>query len=458
MTRTIEGRDAPAEPATGPPEDAPQALRRLAEERVQAFRAQRTESVPPSQTDRLLAELQIHQIELEMQNEELRRTQEALEVSRARYFDLYDLAPMGYVALAERGLIGEANLAAATLLGATRGALVGQPLSHFVHPEDQDIFYLCRQRLFETGERQTCELRLRRMDGESFWAGLEASLGQYGETGNRHWRVILSDIGTRKRAEEARYEEDRCKDRFIALLGHELRNPLAPIRSVSEILRLAPTLDVAQIQRLSEILGRQVSHLARLVDDVLDVARIRRGTVALDAQPCDLREAAECAVEQVRPLLAQRRQRLDTTLPGTPVVVNGDPIRLAQAIVNLLRNASQSSREESLISMTLESADGKATVRIQDRGIGIDPQLLPRLFDPFVRAGQSPESANGGLGLGLALVKGLMDLHGGTVEAQSAGPGQGSAFILRLSLLPAPSAPSRSGLGRAMATSTTWPP
>ena len=413
------------------------ALRRQALERLGGSALPRHD--PPAaaaDAERLLAELRIHQIELEMQNEELRRAQEALELSRARYFDLYDLAPVGYVNLSERGLIREANLAAATLLGVARGALIGQPLSRFVLPEDQDILYRCRQRLFATHQPQCGELRLRRSDGEPGWVSLDANLGA-DDSGEPCWRLTLGDIGERKRAEAALAEENRSKDRFIAVLGHELRNPLAPIRHVAEILRLDPTIDADKLRRLTEILSRQAAHLARLVDDVLDIARIRSGSIRLARQSCDLRQIVACATEQAAPILQPHGQRLEMRLPDRPVVVDGDPLRLAQAIVNLLRNASQFSPPQSPVYLTLESCGDRAVVEIRDVGVGIAPQMLPRLFAPFVQT-ESPPA--GGLGLGLALVKGLIELHGGEAQAQSPGPGGGSVFALRLPLARGPAA------------------
>ena len=423
----------PSQTTAGPAMD----LRRLAAARLRNAPDSGAGPLDAASALALIHELHVHRIELEIQNEELRRIQEELEVSRRRYVDLYDLAPVGYVTLGGSGLIRESNLAAATLLGVTRGALIDQPLARFIHFEDQDTLYRCRYRLFETGERQTCELRLRRPDGTQIWAGLEAGpetgpgAGEpAGAGGQAPWRLTLSDIDERKRVEEERREEARHKDLFIATLGHELRNPLAPIRGVADILRLTPTLDVEQIRHLAAILGRQSAHLTRLVDDVLDVASVRRGTIALVRQPFDLRLAADCAAEQVRPLLDERRQRLDLVLPDTPVIVDGDRVRLAQAIVNLLRNASEFSPPGAPVSLSLESADGLALIRVQDLGAGIDPRALPRLFEP----GSSPRPGAGGLGLGLALVKGLAQLHGGGVEARSPGPRRGSTFVLHLPL------------------------
>ena len=293
MAGAIDPRDGPGGQATGPRSPLPDGrallLRRQAEEQLRAIWAKYPEPVPDDSRT-LLEDLRVHQIELEMQNEELRRAQDSLEAARARYFDLYDLAPVGYLTLAQQGLIREVNLAAATLLGGPRSAVLGRPLSRFVHPEDQDTLYLCRQRLFETGEPQRCEVRLRRLDGDSVWVSLDANLGPDAEGGEPRWRLTLGDIGERKRAEEARAEEDRCKDRFIATLGHELRNPLAPIRSVADILRLTPTLDSEQdpaSRRDPESPGRPCDPAGR--------RRARRGPHPPRHHPGDPASPSTCA-------------------------------------------------------------------------------------------------------------------------------------------------------------------
>lgn len=244
--------------------------------------------------------------------------------------------------------------------------------------------------------------------------------------------TTLVDIELRKNAEEALREANRHKDEFLAMLGHELRNPLAPIRHAVEVLRLSPSQD--QIDWAVRILTRQVDHVTRLVDDLLDVARISRGKLRLRRRAFDLRQAVEKAVEQVRPLLDARSQRLESRLPPLPVVVDGDTERLTQVIVNLLGNATKFSAPNRPIALTLSSEQGEAVLRIQDQGIGMAAPLLPRIFAPFAQGAQTAERAAGGLGLGLALVQGLVELHSGRVQALSPGEGRGSTFIVRLPL------------------------
>jgi PAS domain S-box-containing protein len=433
MTRETRDWQDPPDPHA---EAAGAALRQHAEGRLRALDSLPQQVLRPEEAVRLVHELRVHEIELELQNEELRRAQEALENSRARFFDLYDLAPVGYLTLTERGLIRDANLAAARILGVPRSGLVNFPLSSFIRPEDFDRLYHCRQDLLDTGQQQTCELCLRRQDDSSVAIQLHMTLGVDRETGAAHCLTVLTDISKRKCAEALQREEDQRKEGFIAMLGHELRNPLAPIRHVAETLRLAVPPNPRQLQQAGEILSRQVGHLTRLVDDLLDVARIGRGGIPLAKQPCDLREATQTAAEQLRPLLDNAQQRLALRLPDEPVMVHGDPVRLAQAVANLLRNASQFSAPGSAVTLELEVTEDCAELRVQDQGVGLDPIVLSRLFEPFVQTGQTMEHVRGGLGMGLALAKGLVESHGGTIVANSAGPGQGSTFSVRL---PSPS-------------------
>lgn len=436
----LENRPDRGSPALGQAASAEPFPRRRKGEREGVLCDGDIAAMGPEEVGRMFQDLNVHRIELEMQNEELRRTQEALELSRARYFALYDLAPVGYVTITEQGAIREANLAASKLLGIPRGTLVKRPLSGFILPEDQENFFRCRRQLFATGDWQACDLHLRRAGGLPFPAHLEFALGKDEDAGATDCLVILSDLSERIRAEVAQLaeavqrEENRRKDEFLALLGHELRNPLAPIRHIAEILRLTPNPAPAMIAQVSDMLSRQVAHLVRLVDDLLDISRIGRGKMEMNRQPCDLREAVEHAAEQVRPLLDERRQRLEMTLPARPLTLDGDAVRLAQVVVNLLRNASQFSPPEASIVLSLDTVDGRASLQVRDWGAGLDPSLQSRIFEPFVQVEQGIERRQGGLGIGLALVKGVVELHGGSVAATSPGLGQGSTFSVRLPL------------------------
>jgi PAS domain S-box-containing protein len=244
----------------------------------------------------------------------------------------------------------------------------------------------------------------------------------------------------RRMAEEALQEADRQKDEFLAQLAHELRNPLAPVRNAVELLRLkAP--DEPEIRWSRDVIERQVSHLTRLIDDLLDVSRITRNKLELRKQRLDLAEVVQAAVETSRPAIEQSGHELTVTLPAEPVYLYGDLVRLAQVLMNLLTNAAKYTEPGGRIWLTAELAsDGRpeVVVRVKDTGMGIPAEKLPRLFEMFFQVDRSLERAQGGLGIGLSLVRRLVELHGGRVEAHSDGPGRGSEFVAHLPALVEP--------------------
>lgn len=238
-------------------------------------------------------------------------------------------------------------------------------------------------------------------------------------------------VAAQARQAEELAEANRRKDEFLAMLAHELRNPLAPIRNGLAILQMAEG-DPAVVRRIRGMMSRQVDHLGRLVDDLLDVSRITRGKVELRLEAVDLNTVLARAAEAARPLIDARRHRLIVTQPGRPVTVSADPTRLTQVVGNLLTNAAKYSDEGGRIDLTLEEENGAAVVRVRDTGLGIPAEMLPRVFDLFTQVGRTLDRSDGGLGIGLTLVKSLVELHGGTVSAASEGPGQGSEFTVRL--------------------------
>ncbi len=253
------------------------------------------------------------------------------------------------------------------------------------------------------------------------------------------------DITRRKMAEAALQEASRRKDEFLATLAHELRNPLAPIRTGVEILKLQLQAADADLHCKLDVIDRQVRHMARLLDDLLDVSRITRNKLELRCAWVTLAEVVQMAVETSQPLLEEGGHRLVLALPSQPVSLNADPVRLVQVFANLLNNAARYSARGSPIRLTAScdcaptdrsaSASchgGEVVVSVKDNGIGINPELLPRLFDLFTQGTSGWERSQGGLGIGLALVKGLVELHGGSVAVHSKGEGQGSEFLVRL--------------------------
>jgi signal transduction histidine kinase/CheY-like chemotaxis protein/PAS domain-containing protein len=239
------------------------------------------------------------------------------------------------------------------------------------------------------------------------------------------------ELVERIRFEQALQEADRRKNEFLATLAHELRNPLAPIRNAVQILLLKGPPE-PDLKWGREVIDRQVQHLARLLDDLLDVSRISYGKLELRKERVELAAMVQSAVETSRPLLDKGGQELTIALPAKPVYLDADPVRLAQVFANLLNNAAKYTEPGGHIRLTAERQGSDVVVSVQDDGIGIPAEMLPRLFEIFSQAERVPELSQGGLGIGLSLVKGLVELHGGRVEARSDGPGTGSAFTVRL--------------------------
>ncbi|HZO21604.1 MAG TPA: response regulator [Steroidobacteraceae bacterium] len=244
-------------------------------------------------------------------------------------------------------------------------------------------------------------------------------------------RTLQSEIGERTRVETALKEADRHKDEFLAMLAHELRNPLAPILNAVQLMRLRPIVD-PQLTWCREVIGRQLGHLTRLVDDLLDVSRITRGKINLTREKVELAVIAARAVETVQPLIAEREHQLTVTLPEEPVRVYGDPLRLTQALGNVLGNAAKYTDRGGRIELVARRQGEHAEVRISDSGIGIPAALMPNIFNLFTQINQQPDRPQSGLGIGLSLVRRLLEMHGGSITAFSDGEGQGSEFVIRL--------------------------
>jgi signal transduction histidine kinase/ActR/RegA family two-component response regulator len=243
--------------------------------------------------------------------------------------------------------------------------------------------------------------------------------------------LMFRDISERTRIEQAFRDADRRKDEFLAMLAHELRNPLAPIAAAAELLQLSGG-DAARVGQASAVIGRQVRHISGLIDDLLDVSRVTRGMIPLDKVRTDVKRVVADAIEQVRPLLESRGHRLTVQTPAAPAYVSGDPKRLVQVAANLLNNAVKYTPIGGDIALTLEVAGAYVKLVIVDNGIGMTAEVLERAFDLFAQAEREADRAQGGLGIGLALVKSLVELHGGAVFASSDGLGQGSRFTVCL--------------------------
>jgi signal transduction histidine kinase len=246
-------------------------------------------------------------------------------------------------------------------------------------------------------------------------------------------RELLARIGSQLELARLRKETDRRKDEFLATLAHELRTPLAPIRNSLHILRMAGG-DRGVAERMYEMMERQVNHMVRLVDDLMEVSRITRGKIDLRKEPVDLAAVVHSAVETSKPLIEAARHQLAVTLPDEPLILDADPVRLAQVLANLLNNAAKYTPEGGRIWLTARRAGSNAEVSVRDSGTGIPAEMLPKVFDLFMQVERTYSRAQGGLGIGLTLVRSLVSLHGGSVEARSEGPGRGSELVVRLPL------------------------
>jgi PAS domain S-box-containing protein len=246
--------------------------------------------------------------------------------------------------------------------------------------------------------------------------------------------LVFRDAGEQRRAEAALKDADRRKNDFLAALAHELRGPLGSVRNAVHALRLLNPSEPADATRARDIIDRQTSQMARLVDDLLDISRISQGKVTLHKEPVDLTAVVQQAVETCRPVIEPKRHDLTVSLPAEPVRLQADRARLVQVVTNLLTNAAKYTEAGGQIWLTAERHNGAIVLQVRDTGVGIPAELLPRLFEMFIQSDRTLARSEGGIGVGLAVVKTLVEMHGGKVEAQSEGPGRGSVFTVQLPL------------------------
>ena len=359
--------------------------------------------------------------------------EDTLRASEARFRATFENAAVGIAHVAVDGRWLRVNDRLCEIVGYTREQLLaGMTFQDITHPEDLDIdLELVRQVV--SGERQTYSLDKRyfRANGTIVWVTLTVSLLRAPDGNPVHFISFIEDITSRKRAEEALREADQRKDEFLALLAHELRNPLAPIRTSVGLMRARPTDDPV-LMRCREVIDRQVTHMARLLDDLLDVSRLSRGQLTLQRKVVGLREILDAAIEASMPLIVQQGQELTVETIDESIALDADAARLTQVFGNLLNNAAKYSASGSGIHVSVRREANVVDVSVQDRGMGIAPEMLEPVFDLFTQAEAAQAHAPGGLGIGLSLARRLVEMHDGTIVAASGGLGRGSEFTVRL--------------------------
>jgi len=422
-------------------------------EKLLSGRAEDIQGIPGDDIQKLVHELQVHQIELEMQNEELRKAQVELEESRNRYYDLYDFAPIGYFTFDQKGLILEVNLAGADLLGVERSHLMKMAFSRSVAPEEQALFSFHRNKVSESKARQTCKLKLVKRDGTPFYAQLESIAVQDTEGNFNKLRTAITDITDLKRAEEALKEysgqlEEKVEERTrelkdaqeelirkekLAMLGqmagsvsHELRNPFGVISNAVYYLKtILPNADETTKKYL-EMISAEVRNSNRIVSGLLDISR----TQPAERKKIIISELVDQALEKQPP---PEGIKVTTKIPSGLPPVFIDPLQISQVLVNLITNAYQAMGKGGTLTIKARTDKDKVSLSITDTGCGISKENMNKLFEPLFT------TRSRGIGLGLSVSKNLLEVNGGSIEVESPSTefrtgkgGKGSTFTVIL--------------------------
>lgn len=425
------------------------ALRRRAEDSQQmkvALPLEMIKEMKPEDAQLLFHELRVHQIELELQNEELRRAHVELDAARERYFDLYDLAPVGYCTVNEEGRILEANLTAATLLGVTRSALVKRLITGFIHGAHLTAYRDCCALVHASGQIQSCDVQMVRGDGKLVWVGLAANLAN-GLAGATTLRVMLKDISERvqmdlalkdqnlelERARVLADKANRAKSDFLASMSHELRSPLNAILGFAQLMDAGtPAPTPAQKSAIDQIIHGGW-YLLDLVNEILDLATIESGQFALAMAPESLADVLLDCQTMIGPQATA--QGIEVSFPefDQPCVVQTDRRRLKQVMINLLSNAIKYNRKQGTVTVSWSlRAHNMVRISVQDSGPGLAAEQLVHLFQPFNRLGQELGPLEGS-GIGLVVCKRLVEMMGGSIGVHST-LGEGSVFWFELAL------------------------
>ena len=375
---------------------------------------------------------------------ERKRTEEELRQAEERMRSVVNNVIDGIITIDETARIASFNPAAEKLFGFESAEVMGKNVKMLM-PEpyhgEHDGYV---NSYVHTGQAKIIgigrEVVGRRKDGSTF--PMELAVSEFRIGARRFFTGIVRDITERKRLEQdlrQRVEEladaDRQKNDFLAMLAHELRNPLAPMRNALHLIKM-PGAAPSTVDEARAMMERQLEHLVRLVDDLLDVSRIIRNRIELRKEALDIASVVQRAIETAAPVIDAHGHQIEVSLADKPVMIEADAIRMAQIISNLLTNAAKYSKVPGRIWLTVRAQAGTATISVRDQGIGIEPELLPRIFDLFVQGDHSLARAQGGMGIGLTLVKRLVEMHAGEVHASSPGLGQGSEFTVTIPALP----------------------
>jgi PAS domain S-box-containing protein len=366
-----------------------------------------------------------------------RLAEDSLRESEERFRATFENAAVGMAHVALDGALVRVNDRLCAILGYSREQLRQLTFEQLTHPDDRDVDREYKRQIL-SGDRQTYTVEQRQIcaNGKIAWITLTVSLVRTADSASAYFVAIIEDITARKRAEDALRDAARNKDEFLAMLAHELRNPLAPIRTAASLLATSDVTDPI-IVRSRAVIDRQVTHMARLLDDLLDVSRLSRGTLPLQRAPVLLSDILRAAIEVSGPMFAVREQHLTLEGVDDPHVLEADRERLTQVFANLLNNAANYSGRGAHIHVIVRRDGAAVLVAVRDSGIGISEDMIDRIFELFTRSHAAEEHAPGGLGIGLSLARRVVELHGGTIAVASEGVGKGSEFTVRLPATPA---------------------